>query len=141
MAEERKSARPENPNSDWQDKDIKIRGLVIALVIILVTTISTMIAMKSLQEKYGEEIRAADNPISPLAGERTIPQNTPLLQIRPRDELAAHRAAEDVLLNHYQWVDQDLGIARIPVDRAMRILVEKGFPVREGQQSMAHVDP
>ena len=106
---------------------------MIALVIILVTTIATMIGMRALQEKYGEQIRAADNPISPLAGERTIPQNTPLLQIRPSEELAVHRAAEDVLLNHYQWVDRDLGIARIPVDRAMSILVEKGFPVRNGQ--------
>ena len=92
-----------------------------------------MIGMRALQARYGDRIRAADNPISPLAAERTIPQNTPLLQIRPRDELAVHRAAEDVLLNHYQWVDRDLGIARIPVDRAMNILVEKGFPVRKVQ--------
>ena len=133
MAEERISARSENPNPDWQDKDIKIKGLVVALAIILITAIATMIAMRELQVQQGEQIKAADIPISPLSGERTLPKNTPLLQVRPSDELGAHRAAEDALLNHYQWVDTDLGIARIPVGRAMSILVERGFPVREEQ--------
>jgi hypothetical protein len=41
------------------------------------------------------------------------------------------RAAEDGLLNSYGWVDQEKGIARIPIEDAIQILGQKGLPARQ----------
>jgi hypothetical protein len=50
-------------------------------------------------------------------------------------DLSDMRAAEDQLLHHYSWVDRDKGVVRLPIERAMDILAERGLPSRpsEGQ--------
>ena len=45
-----------------------------------------------------------------------------------RRVLAEFRAQEDALLTSYGWVEKDKGIARIPIDEAMRIVAERGLP-------------
>jgi hypothetical protein len=52
----------------------------------------------------------------------------PRLQIAPWHDLAAQRAIEDNLLHTYGWADRPTGRARIPIDRAMEILAERGAP-------------
>jgi hypothetical protein len=47
------------------------------------------------------------------------------LPLEPRIEL---RAAEDAQLSTYGWVDRNAGVARIPIDRAMQLIVEHGVP-------------
>ena len=54
----------------------------------------------------------------------------PRLQSTPAKDLAAIRAEEDAVLNGYAWVDKDKGIVRIPVDRAIDILAQRGLPAR-----------
>jgi hypothetical protein len=49
-------------------------------------------------------------------------------------DVAEMHAREDMLLNHYTWVDENQQIVRIPIERAMQVLAEKGLPV-ENQQA------
>jgi hypothetical protein len=42
--------------------------------------------------------------------------------------LAELRAAEDGDLNSCGWVDRNAGIVRIPIDRAMQLILERGLP-------------
>jgi len=51
-----------------------------------------------------------------------------------REELRDLRAKQEGLLNGYGWVNKEGGVARIPIDEAMRMVVEKGLPVRESQK-------
>jgi hypothetical protein len=45
---------------------------------------------------------------------------------------------EDLLLNYYSWVDQPGGAVRIPIDRAMELIAQRGLPVApEEQQQQA----
>jgi DNA-binding GntR family transcriptional regulator len=47
-------------------------------------------------------------------------------------------AAETAILHSYGWVDRDAGIVRIPIERAIEILAERGLPTRDqGQGSSA----
>ena len=41
------------------------------------------------------------------------------------------RAKQQALLKGYGWVNRDAGVARIPIEEAMRIVVERGLPARE----------
>ena len=54
----------------------------------------------------------------------------PRLQAAPVEDLQQMRAAEDQILNSYAWLDREQGVARIPVDRAMDLLVQEGLPAR-----------
>jgi cytochrome c oxidase cbb3-type subunit III len=45
-------------------------------------------------------------------------------------ELQELRTAEDAVLHSYGWVDRAAGIVRMPIDRAMAVLAERGFPAR-----------
>ena len=54
----------------------------------------------------------------------------PRLQISPIEDLARMRAAEKALANQYAWADQAHTVARIPVSRAMDLVLEEGLPSR-----------
>ena len=55
----------------------------------------------------------------------------PRLQVSPILDLQQMRAAEDRILNSYGWVDRSAGTVRIPIDRAMDILAQRGLPARQ----------
>ncbi len=55
----------------------------------------------------------------------------PNLQSDPHAALVAMRRSEDSVLTSYAWISRDSGIVRVPVDRAMKLLVKKGLPYRE----------
>jgi hypothetical protein len=48
-----------------------------------------------------------------------------LVENEPR-ALAEFRTKEDLLLGSYGWVERDRGIARMPIDEALRIVGERG---------------
>jgi hypothetical protein len=55
---------------------------------------------------------------------------TPRLQLDDGNrDIADLHAREDILLDHYTWVDQSKGVVRIPIERAMQIIAQKGLPV------------
>ena len=55
----------------------------------------------------------------------------PRLQIHPREDLQDLRASEDAILNSYGWVDKNAGIVRIPIDEAMKLILQRGLPARQ----------
>ena len=54
----------------------------------------------------------------------------PRLQISSRLDLAQFHAREDEELTNYGWVDRSNGIVRIPIERAMDVVLQRGLPVR-----------
>jgi len=40
-------------------------------------------------------------------------------------------AREDLLLDHYSWIDRSKGTVRIPIERAMELIVQRGLPVAQ----------
>ena len=58
---------------------------------------------------------------------------TPQLQMDDgnQDVVNLHNR-EDLLLDHYSWVDQQQGVVRIPIGQAMQIIAQRGLPVVSG---------
>ena len=55
---------------------------------------------------------------------------TPRLQMDDgAQEVADMHAREDLLLEHYSYADQSKGTIRIPIEQAMRLIVQRGLPV------------
>jgi hypothetical protein len=68
-------------------------------------------------------------PLAVLDDERQPPE--PRLQTDPKQEMLDLRAAEDVILNGYSWVDRNNNIVRIPVADAMKLTLQRGLPARQ----------
>jgi hypothetical protein len=58
----------------------------------------------------------------------------PRLQTYPFDDIKALRNEENKVLDHYAWIDQGAGIVRIPIERAIDVLAQKGLPYRPAGQ-------
>ena len=54
----------------------------------------------------------------------------PQLETNERTELNEIRLREENVLSTYDYVDKNSDTVRIPIDRAMELLVERGLPVR-----------
>ena len=66
----------------------------------------------------------------PLAAGVHRPQPTPALQTQPFRDVYVLRGEEAKKLDTYGWVDKEGGVARLPVNRAMELMLQRGFPVR-----------
>jgi hypothetical protein len=73
----------------------------------------------------------ADPRISPLAAtEKGPPPDPKLIPDEPHD-LASVRREEELVLDNYGWVDKGRGLIRIPISRAMELVVKEGLPLRQ----------
>src|SRR5829696_7084464 len=66
----------------------------------------------------------------PLAVGQLKEPPAPNLQNQPFKDIYMLRQGETEKLTSYGWVDKEGGIARLPIDRAMEVMLEKGFPAR-----------
>jgi hypothetical protein len=55
----------------------------------------------------------------------------PHIEEHPAIEIQTLRAEEDRTLSTYGWVDKKTGVVRIPIDRAMELQLQQGFPVNK----------
>jgi hypothetical protein len=72
--------------------------------------------------------RRHDPPPPPLAQEAGRLPPAPRLQSTPLQDLEELRAEEEKELTSYGWVDEKAGIARIPIDEAIKIVAARGLP-------------
>jgi len=119
-----------HPTAHHETTDASIPGLVkfsIGLFVLIV------VALIGMQWMFNYFIRTQQlGPAASPFAESQAPPPGPHLQIYPALDLKQLRQTEDEKLESYGWVDQKAGIARIPVDRAMDLLVQKGLQVRAG---------
>ena len=59
----------------------------------------------------------------------------PRLERNERIEINDFRLKEEQTLNSYGWVDEKAGVVRIPIERAMELIAQRGLPVRDGAPS------
>jgi hypothetical protein len=69
-----------------------------------------------------------------------IAGDAPRLEVDPRGDLAIFRATKARELAVLGWVDRDAGIARIPIDDALAIVLRSGLPRWERPAPPADAD-
>lgn len=121
-----------NPNGiQYEKTDIDIAAVTrlgIAIVLVTVVTAGALIPLIAFLKGRAEK---HDPPAASIGGfgpGRQPPE--PRLQERPFDDWRAMHRRQDELLAGYGWVDESKGIARIPIEEAMKRLAEKGLPAR-----------
>ena len=121
---------PRNPHVQHEPGDVNALALtkfglsVAALIVIFLFGLWGMFEyLKNREAELGL-------PLSPSAmvnAQKQPPE--PRLQAHAAHDMRDMRAAEDTILHQYAWIDPDKGIVRIPVERAMDLIAQRGFSV------------
>lgn len=117
-----------------EETDVNVRAIsiaAIAFVVMLAAAYSLVYA--TVHVLNGRNAAASAVRAYPLAvGQENRLPPEPRLQTNPEQDLRDLRAAEHDLLAGYHWVDRNAGVVRIPIDDAMRVVLQRGLPARTG---------
>jgi hypothetical protein len=109
-------------------KDADVIGLFMIVGLLLLILGICFLVCWGILHLFNRERDAQDRrPHSPGAAQvAAFPQ--PRLLVHPGSERAKVQAAERTQLETYGWVDRPAGVVRVPIERAMQLVVERGLP-------------
>jgi hypothetical protein len=129
-------------HGDFERQDLKVSGILYFLLGLVLVTALCLVVLKGIYAFLDRREKASQPAVNPLVTNvpedtRHIapgyPQNTfpnPKLEEDERGQLNGIRLTEEQTLNSYGWVDEKAGTVRIPIERAMDLIVQRGLPVR-----------
>ncbi len=123
---------------DHESKDVDVTSLFTITLILFVSGAVILLVVGIMMHYFSahEPSKTAGQANIPAGRVEEFPQ--PRLEVKPGANLAELRAAEDADLNSYGWIDRKNGTIRIPIERAMQLLVERGLPeVGAGQTPLS----
>ncbi len=130
MAEHAPVTYRDNPDVQREKSDVDTRAIIRFGIGLAFTLVVTYIILLGLFAYFSaREMRFGRGPARVQNTDQLPPE--PRLEVSPRANLEELRAAEEKLLGSYSWVHKEKGIVRIPIDRAMEIIVERGLPARK----------
>lgn len=134
MAEEKSQAIPEESlKSGYEVRDTNLRYVLWFAIALVVALFIISVAVGLLYGFFSARQTTLSPPPPPLleeAEEAELEPPQPRLQRVPGADLEQMRTIEDSILNSYGWVDEEAGVTRIPIDRAMELMLERGLPTR-----------
>jgi hypothetical protein len=123
---------PTPPGAKYEHTDIDTSvGYKFGLWLAVSMAISIAIVYGTFWFFEGQERNAnAAAQKYPLAVGQVKAPPAPNLQTQPFKDIYTLRQSEAEKLGSYGWVDKEGGIARIPIDRAIDVMLQKGLPAR-----------
>lgn len=125
------SSKPDLPvdaSAGYEKRDANAKGLLLFAFWMAVVLAVTLVGMRLAFDAF-KKAEPLGPPASPIVTEQIhVPK--PLLQVQPHLELWDYCAAQQKEVNTYAWVDRPSGVVRIPIDRAMELVLERGLPTR-----------
>ena len=121
-------------NPGYETRDVSIRAVLWLGVGIAGGTALACALLWLLLVNFIRRAEHRDPAPSPLAAQHEDPP-APRLQETPLADYRAFRAHEDELLSTYGWANKEKTAVRIPIERAMELLVERGETAVTGTNS------
>lgn len=139
-----------NGNGGYERSDIGATGVLYFLLGLAVAGFLVYFIVDGLYHYMDKRSEAEQTPVNPLvnnapADTRRIPNEyngdyekfskgnfpAPQLEIDERNQLDKIRKEEERTLASYDYIDKNAGTVRIPIERAMDLIAQRGLPVRE----------
>jgi hypothetical protein len=124
-------ANPHGNGGGYEKSDAHLKSVAMLVVLTVGIALAGVVSMWFLFGYIVERHASRDTPPSPLADTRA-PFTGPRLQVSQPQNMKAMKAAEQEVLESYHWVDRDGGIVRIPIERAIDLLADRGLPTKAG---------
>ena len=121
----------DNPAVEHEESDVNVRAILGFGAGLLAVGIVIQLLMWLLFNFYTKQAAQIPRAFPLSAAYQQQPPPEPRLQTHPQQDLRRLRAQEDAILEGYGWVDKGSGVARIPIEEAMKIVVQRGLPARE----------
>lgn len=111
------------------DSELDLKG-VVSFAIGLGLTMAVVLGLVWLLVAHWKTWQIARDPRPSPVAEANAPRlpPEPRLQSAPVKDMDALRAREASILTTYGWVDRQAGVGRIPIDRAIDLVLEQGLP-------------
>ncbi len=138
-------------SAGYEVSDVKVTGIVVFLVALGTFVVVTALLCYGIGAAINAHLNKEDGPTNKWSQTVNIrqlgnmPSNpemqnkvaeltqsfpTPRLQADDgNQDLAELHEREDLLLDHYSWIDRSKGTVRIPIERAMELIAQRGLPV------------
>ena len=132
------NAMPEKPYHDHERKDVDVISLFTIVLMLFISCIVIFLVVTAIMHyvKLHEPSKTGGQANIPATRVAEFP--APRLEVKSGASLADLRAAEDADLNSYSWIDRNAGTVRVPIDRAMQLILERGLPdVGAGQTPLS----
>jgi hypothetical protein len=100
----------------------------VGLLAVVAVFFALMWMLQGVLLRFEQNAQVPPHPLASTLARSEPP--LPRLQPNPRADLLALRAEEDAVLKTYAWVDKGRGIVRVPIERAIEILAQRGLPAR-----------
>jgi hypothetical protein len=126
-------------DTGFEHEDLSPRAVyafLVALAAGVVLVAALLFGLYRAMDAYEREHQPPQSPLVPQTETNTrqvspseinaFPQ--PRLEKNERLEINEFRLREEQTLDSYGWVDQKAGVVRIPVDRAMQLIAQRGLP-------------
>jgi hypothetical protein len=137
MNEEIKHAAP-NPELEFEHNDLSpnaVYAFLIGLAVAVVVVYFVLWGLYDFMETYEQKHQPPQNPLveSRKDTAKVLPEDIakfpqPRLEKNERVEINDFLLGEEQTLDSYGWVDQKAGIVRIPIERAMQLIAQRGLP-------------
>jgi len=138
MAHKHAAEEGQSESQAYETRDVKIRPLAVFLAGLTIVGIFVYLVIFVLLRLFSGEAARQDAQLAPSSVSRPAPAPgderlppEPRIQANPAGDMKALREQEDAVLGTYGWVDRQAGVARIPIDVAMRQVLDEGLPVRQ----------
>jgi hypothetical protein len=131
----------QNEEMDFEREDLGAKPILTFLLSLTIGCVLVAVVLRGLYsylDTYEGRRQPVQNPLAlpTTADTRIVEQGDikkfpqPRLETDETTEINNFRMQEEQTLNSYGWVDQSAGVARIPIDRAMALLAQRGLPTR-----------
>jgi len=141
----------------YEVTDANTRGIVVFIVGLFISVGIFFVVCYAMGKIINNGLDRADGPVNKwnagnqIASRKAIQSNpaleqeqlskltqqfpTPRLELDDgNQDLADLHEREDLLLNYYSWIDRSKGTVRIPIERAMELIAQRGLPVAPAEQ-------
>jgi hypothetical protein len=113
-----------------EDRDADVRPIILTGIGLALTVVAVGFIVYGTFQYLADHPATSAQPNPMTVFDSQIPPE-PRIEEHPAIEIQQLHAQEDQTLTTYGWFDKSKGMVRIPLDRAMELQMERGFPTRK----------
>jgi len=121
------------PHTGHEKSDASARKLLYFVLVVAAILAVMSFSLIGLFNHFEHAQHPGSVVAAPFAAQ-PAPPPAPRIQPNPLVDMQTYHQSQENVLNTYGWIDRQNGIVRLPIDRAMQLLLQRGLPVRSEPQ-------